>query len=158
MADLSLPDFMAHLAGFNTRLIVESRRSMEKIAKAVEAEAKHEIGTYQDAAGPFSGWPELADATKEDRAKHGFSENQPGLRTGEMRDSIHHEFDHEAAVVGSDEDKLVWFELGTVKQPPRSVLGVAVVHKEPEIVHELGNHVVTALVGHEVFQGMLKIR
>jgi hypothetical protein len=98
----------------------------------IEKEAKAEIGTYQrGSTGPFGDWPELADYTKEDRLKRGFTENDPGLRTGEMRDSIGHTVHGESVHIGSNDDKLKWFELGTqgkageMAQPPRSVLGVA---------------------------------
>lgn len=112
----------------------EVKKSLEKSAELVETTAKEEIGTYQSGAGPFGSWPELADATKEERSKKGFSPDDPGLRTGAMRDSIQHKLtsDTEAAV-GSDADELLWFEVGTKHQPPRSVLGIAAVNKEEEI-------------------------
>lgn len=158
MPDMTLLGFIAHLAHFAHRLHEEQRKGFERAAKIVEAEAKKELGTYQGAAGPFSAWAELADATKDDRVAKGFSENDPGLRTGEMRDHISHTSDGEGAVVGSDDDKMVWFELGTSKQPPRSVLGMAAVHKEHEVAQVLGQHVVTALIGKDVFGGSLKIK
>ena len=64
------------------------KRAVVHCATLVEEEAKAEIGTYQDQAGPFIAWPELADSTKEDRTRQGFTENDPGLRSGAMRDSI----------------------------------------------------------------------
>jgi hypothetical protein len=74
-----------------------------------------------------------------------------------MRDSIKHEVGDGEAVVGSDDDKLVWFEVGTIKQPSRSVLGVAVVHSEADIVAVLGGAVATALIGHDVFGARIPI-
>lgn len=159
MADMSLLGFLGHLAHFEHRLHEASHKGFEHVAKVVEAEAKKEIGNYQRGNnGPFVDWEELHDATKEDRSAKGFSENDPGLRTGGMRDSIKHASDHEGAVVGSDDDKLVWFELGTSKQSPRSVLGVSVVHKEHDIKALLGGSVVTALIGHDVFHGEIPIK
>jgi phage gpG-like protein len=113
----------------------------------VEKEAKAEIGHYQGAAGPFSAWPELADATKEDRLKSGFSENDPLLRTGELRDSIEHTAGVDEAVVGSNSDIAVYQELGTQHIPPRSFLGGAAVRKGEEVANILGRHVVKALAG-----------
>jgi hypothetical protein len=157
MPEMSLLGFIGHLASFEARLKHTLETDFNRVAVLVEAEAKKELGTYQSEGGPFAAWPELADATKDDRVKKGFSENEPGLRTGDMRDSIHHASDHEGASIGSDDDKLVWFELGTSKQPPRSVLGMAVVHEEKPIVEILGGSVVSALVGKDVVSGQLEI-
>ena len=115
----------------------------------VEDEAKRVIGTYD-----YS-WPSLADATKEDRLKKGFSEDEPGLRTGEMRDSIEHKVvgtagilrQHESkAYVGSDSDKLVWFEAGTKSQPPRPVLMGAGMHKHKEVAQKLGQEIIPPML------------
>lgn len=109
---------------------------LEYAGQVVEDEAKRLIGTYD--YDPR--WPELADATKKDRVDQGFPENDPGLRTGEMRDSIHHHVDRPRHTVhiGSDNDHLVWFELGTVHQPPRTVLKGALLNVSERLVHELG--------------------
>jgi hypothetical protein len=157
MPDLSLLGFIEHLAHFQHRLHEETHKGLERVGRIVEREAKAELGHYQDAAAPFVAWAELADATKADRVAQGFTENDPGLRSGEMRDGIGHVVGHEEVVIGSNDDKMVWFELGTEKQPPRSALGTAVIHKEPEIVAVLGGSVVTALIGHDVFNGKIPI-
>ena len=157
MASMSLLGFIGHLAGVDHRLHTHGIKAMEWVGEIVEKEAKNELGTYQASAGPFAGWAELADSTKSDRVSKGFTENDPGLRTGEMRESIRHVADDHEVVIGSDDDKMVWFEVGTAKQPPRSVLGVAVIHKEKEIQHHLGGSVVSALIGHDVFGGSIPI-
>jgi hypothetical protein len=157
MAEMSLVGFMAHLAHFEHRLHADSTKAMDRVAKIVEREAKKELGHYQDAAAPFAGWADLAESTQDDRVKQGFSADEPGLRTGEMRDGIGHASDHESAVVGSNDDKMVYFELGTDKQPPRSVLGTAVVHKEHDIKAIVGGSVVSALIGKDVFNGSIPI-
>ena len=52
---------------------------MERAAKVVEREAKSEIGEYQDSTiSPFPAWAELADSTKDNRVRLGFTENDPG--------------------------------------------------------------------------------
>jgi hypothetical protein len=106
---------------------------------------------------PFAGWAELADSTKDDRVKQGFAENEPGLRTGVMRESIDHVVGDRETVVGSNSENLERFELGTSRQPPRSVLGIAAVHKGPEIAHILGLSVVKSLFGPGVFKGKMLI-
>ena len=157
MNDMTLTGFIAHLAGASMEIQHHQRTAMERACRVVEAEAKREIGTYQDAAAPFAGWAELADSTKEDRVRLGFSENDPGLRTGEMRDSIGHVVGENEGVVGSNDDKLVWFELGTDKQTPRSVLGMAAVHKVEDVARILGEGVRAALVGKGVHNGSMAI-
>lgn len=109
---------------------------LDYAGQVVEDEAKRLLGTYDYQPR----WAELADATKEDRVHQGYPENEPGLRSGEMRDSIHHVVDRAAHTVhiGSDDDKLVWFELGTVHQPPRTVLKGALLNVADRLAHELG--------------------
>lgn len=106
--------------------------ALEKAAELIEGEAKRVIGTYK------YGWPELAESTKKDRVRKGFPENEPLLRTGEMRDSIEHTAGVETAYVGSNNDKAVWQELGTSRIPPRSFLMGAAMHKGREAAEILG--------------------
>jgi hypothetical protein len=130
---------------------------LERIAVAVEKKAKDKIGEYQAEVGPFVAWAELAESTKQDRERQGYTENDPGLRSGEMRDSIEHHATFTEAHIGSNDDKLVYFELGTDKQPPRSVLGGALFELAPKIVEEVGQTVVMTLEGEKVFRGAMKI-
>ena len=157
MPDLSLVEFIAHIAKAVAEEKEHEHKALEKAAKLVEREAKRELGNYQDAAGPFGAWPELADRTQDDRVKAGFTANDPGRRSGEMADGIGHEVGDKEAVIGSNDDEMVYFELGTEKQPPRSVLGMALVHKAPQVARILGEGVVQALVGKGVFLGRMGI-
>jgi phage gpG-like protein len=157
MSEMSLGAFIGHLAGFRMRLDEAMHEGLDRAARVVQEEAKRELGTYQDQAGPFAAWAELADSTKTDRVKAGYAENEPGLRSGEMRDSIGHAVGHDEAVVGSDAEEMAWFELGTSRQPPRSVLGTAAVRKGEAVAHILGRSAVKALVGRGVFGGELLI-
>jgi HK97 gp10 family phage protein len=132
-------------AMFCAEMIVEvdhkKREALEAGAKIIEKEAKRVIGTYD------YGWPELAESTQQEREREGFPADEPGLRTGEMRDSIQHRvIDDKEAQIGSDDQHLVYFELGTVKQPPRPVLSQAAVHKEKEVAHEMGRVIVKQLL------------
>jgi hypothetical protein len=74
-----------------------------------------------------------------------------------MRESIEHVVGKHEAVVGSNSENLEWFELGTPRQPPRSVLGIAAVHKGPQIAHILGMSVVKSLFGRGVVKGGIPI-
>jgi hypothetical protein len=157
MREMTLAGFIGHIAGSIVSLNALEHAAMERACRIVEAEAKREIGHYQSAAGPFAGWAELADSTKEQRVKLGYTENDPGLRSGEMQASIGHVAEQREGVIGSDDQNLVYFELGTTRQPPRSVLGIAAVHKERQVVEILGSSVVKALVGEEVVDKYLSI-
>lgn len=121
---------------------------LESVAVHVEKKAKAQIGHYQQEVGPFSTWEELADSTKADRLDQGYTENDPGLRSGEMRDSIEHKVSGLDAVIGSNDQDLVWFELGTDKQPPRSVLGSAVEKSHDHIKKVLGGAAIVGMLGH----------
>ena len=96
----------------------------EVVMKAVAAEAKRVIGTYE------YGWPQLAEATQDDRVARGFPANEPLLRTGDMRASIATKAEAVAGgvegLVYSDQKEALWAELGTMGpghgQPPRSFL------------------------------------
>lgn len=157
MAEMGLLGFIQHLVGATVRIAEEEHKALERAARIVEAEAKHEIGTYQDTAGQFVQWAELADSTKQQRARLGFAENDPLLRTGELRDSIGHAVGDKEAVVGSDSQIAEWQELGTKTIPPRSFLGGAAYRKREEVAKELGRSAVMGLVGSGVFGGRLGI-
>jgi hypothetical protein len=124
--------FLAH------GLMPATHNMLEHAGQVVEDEAKRLIGTY-DFANPR--WPELAESTKDDRVRQGFSENEPLLRTGELRDSIHHVVIGDTAHVGSDNDKAVWQELGTKHIPPRTFLKGAVLNTADQIAHDIGKQV-----------------
>lgn len=136
----SLAEFGAFLGGMVAAVEHAEHEALEGAAKIVEEEAKRVIGTYD------YGWPQLAQSTQDDRVSQGYAANQPGLRRGDMRDSIQHRVEGHESYIGSNDDHLVWFETGTSKQPPRSVLASAALHKEHEIVELIGSKVHTALI------------
>lgn len=117
--------------------------AMERICKLLEKSAKDAIGTYE------FGWPELAWSTKVDRFTHGFPENEPLLRTGELRDSITYNMDSNGkeAFVGSDDEKAVWQEFGTSHIPPRPYLAGALYANEEKIKEIAVSKTFHALVG-----------
>ncbi|WP_435018496.1 HK97-gp10 family putative phage morphogenesis protein [Tundrisphaera sp. TA3] len=153
----SLGHLAAHFAEIALKQHEMEHHALEKVGKLVEKRAKAKIGEYQDEAGPFIAWPELADFTKEDRLRQGFSENDPLLRTGAMRDSIGHQVAGSEVHVGSNSDIAVYQELGTSKIPPRSFLGGAAVDETKRIREIIGEEAVASLVGEKVFGGKMKI-
>ncbi len=111
--------FIAHLTEMAAAETLALHDGLKKCAVAVERTAKAEIGHYQDEAGYFPGWVELAEATKADRLRQGYSENDPLLRSGDLRDSISHEIAWLDASIGSTSDIIVYQELG-----PNNILPV----------------------------------
>jgi hypothetical protein len=97
----------------------------EQAAEIIKDDAQKRIGEYQDGVGPFVSWAPLADSTKADRVAQGFPEDEPLLRTGEMRDSVQVSARGDQAVVGSDSEIALWQEVGTDTIPPRPFLGPA---------------------------------
>jgi phage gpG-like protein len=140
----SLGEAARHLVALN---IDRQTGAMDEAAKLVQVEAKSLIGTYPGDEPPFAAWPELADSTKEDRVHQGYTENDPLLRSGDMRESIERIATTDMAVVGSAEDKALYQELGTAKIPPRSFLGMAAMRKGEEVADIIGEGVVAAIVG-----------
>ncbi len=135
----------ANLASFSAFLLERARATQEAHGAALEAaaviiekEAKAEIGHYQNAAGPFDAWAELADSTKADRVAKGFPANNPLLRSGELLHSISHSVEGDHAVVGSDSDIAVYQEMGSSRIPPRSFLGGAAVRKGEDAANAAG--------------------
>lgn len=155
----SMAEFAARLLEIAAEQELLVKHAVVRCAEIVEHEAKAEIGTYQEQAGPFIAWPELAEATKSDRLRQGFTEDDPLLRTGEMRDSLGTAISTDGleAQIGSNDDKAVWQELGTDRIPPRSFLGGAMIRKLPEIEKTLGETVYAALTGETVVNGVTKL-
>lgn len=147
MRNFSLLGFIEHAAVMAAEVVIAEHEALEKGAEIVEKEAKDAIGVYQTQAGPFAAWAELADATKADRVARGYSENDPELRTGDLRDSIEHTVLGHEAHIGSDSEIMVFQELGTATMPARSILGGAAVRKGPEVAMIAGSEVVAALIG-----------
>ncbi len=93
----------------------------EAVMVVVEAQAREVIGTY------LYGWTPLAEATKADRVRQGYPEDEPLLRTGALADSIHHMVEDQGSVVQglvwSGDIVALWQEMGTSRGiPPRSFL------------------------------------
>lgn len=149
MREYSLAEFAIKLVELQTAELLALSHGLEKVAQLVEKTAKAEIGHYQQETGPFPAWAELADSTKSDRLSKGYTENDPGLRSGAMRDSIEHETKGLEAEIGSNDQNLVYFELGTTKQEPRPVLGTAVFRNKDKIERIIGHSAVAGLVGGE---------
>jgi len=144
----SLADLAMHL-GLKVAAGIEKEigHGLERAAQAIETTAKEEIGTYQDAAGPFPAWAPLAESTVADRIAKGFTPDDPLLRTGDLRDSIIHEVEGLEATIGSTDEKMEYMEFGTIKMPPRPVMGPALFHNAEKVQKLIGNAAVSVMVG-----------
>lgn len=131
------------------------RRGVEDAGELIASETRAQIGQYLD--GPETGLPTapLADRTIDDRIRKGFSPDEPGLRSGDMRDSygvrVESAGGRVSASIGSDDIKAVVFELGRLEQsnyqPPRPELTVAASRNEAKAVGAVRKLVVRALEG-----------
>lgn len=147
MSEFSLDSFAALLFEAAVVFPEAEKRALKKAGEIVQAEAKAEIGHYQDGAGPFAAWPPLKTATIAAKANG----DTPLLETGEMRDSIGLVVEGHGAHVGSNDDKAVWQELGTSRGiPPRSFLGGAAVRKSKEVAETMSREVMGVLVKQEM--------
>ena len=155
MKEFNLGSFASHLAVMELAARRQMEAGLKHVAKTIEQTAKEELGTYQPEVGPFGEWPSLADSTQVDRVRKGFTADDPGLRSGEMRESIEHTVIGLEAEIGSNDQNLVYFEMGTTKQPPRPVLGPAVVHNEHGIKEILGKAVVAGFLAEQYVPGVL---
>ncbi len=143
----NIESFLAFAAKLAVETRIAGNLGLRDGGRVIMREARDEIGKYQGAAGPFAPWKELAAMTKAERVELGFSENEPLLRTGGLRDSIGLTAGDGHAEVGSDSDIAVDQELGTRRIPPRSFLGGAAVRKEAEVVDIMAGAVVNVLAG-----------
>ena len=159
----NLGAFIAHLAQVQVAIPAAERRGLRAGAELIRDEARAEIGTYQRAeTGLFAPWRELADRTKADRLRLGFTENDPLLRTGDMRDSIHCTIGTHAALIGSNSDVALWQEMGTegphpgmdgYHVSPRHFLGVAAFRKGEQAAALIGQHVAWTLAAQRGWNG-----
>jgi hypothetical protein len=103
-------------------------------AFVVQRAARKKFGHYQGESGPFEAWPQLASSTKSERVRLGYTENDPLLRSGELRDSYKVESSGLMAGVGSTLGKAEGMEVGDpIKSvPARPVLGPAFAENEKE--------------------------
>lgn len=151
----SLAQFAEHLAAVSVAVVVAEQRALEKVAQLVENTAKDEIGHYQEAAGPFPAWDDLADSTEAEKARLGYPVDAPLLRTGDLRDSIQHEVSGADAVIGSKSDVMEWQEFGTSRIPARPVIGPAAFRNKEKIQRIIGAAAVEGLTGGEVIHHAL---
>ncbi len=159
---MSVVEAIALFRSMKTQVEMAAAIGVRAGSMLILGEARAIVGAYQrQDTGPFAAWDELAARTKIERVSLGYTENDPGLRSGAMRDSYGVRMAAAGAVavasVGSDMPEAVWFERGTrgagamagddYHQPPRAVLGVAAFREEHQVVEGVVMLVLTALRG-----------
>lgn len=135
---MDLEQFGREMSFASTRIATELELDFRVIVKEIEETAKEEIGVYQPAYGPFDAWALLAESTKADRVRQGYSEDEPLLRSGELRESIQSEVVGLAAILGTKSEIGFWQEVGTEHIPPRPFIGPAYVRKIDPLMKSIG--------------------
>lgn len=127
----SFASFATHLQVLAIETKLVKHAVLEAGAEEVQDTAKGMIGFYHE--DPH--WEALSPEYEAAKVRAGFEPDAPLLRTGEMRESITYviAIDGSAAVIGSDDQKMVWHELGTDRMPPRPVMGPAGIHGAPRV-------------------------
>ncbi len=126
--------------------LVEAEAGLNQAAQLIKNDAKIRIGHYQDSAGPFPEWAELADSTEAEKERLGYQLDAPLLREGDLRDSIVTEQHGLEAVVGSKMAIAAYQEFGTDRIPPRPFLGPAAYERKDAIKAIIGKVTVNGLV------------
>lgn len=135
---MDLEQLARQLSSASASIATGLEASFRVIVKEIEETAKEEIGIYQPAYGPFDAWAPLAESTKADRVRQGYSEDEPLLRSGEFRDSIGSEVVGLAAIVGTKSEIGLWQEVGTAHIPPRPFIGPAYIRKIDSLMEAIG--------------------
>ena len=131
---MSIAEFIVKTKTIQMELEIVGHAVIARACELICAEAKRVLGTegYD--------WPALSPATLAHKMQSGML-----LETGELRDSIQWESSGLEGAVGSNSDRAVWHELGTVKIPPRSFLAGAAMATEDQI-HRMAAKAVMAVI------------
>ena len=90
----SLEAFAAHLHDVRKALPRALQVELSLLGEEMVKDARAMFGVYQ------AGWPQLADSTQAERLKHGYSPNDPLLRSGELQGLVKSEVHWRGLFVG----------------------------------------------------------
>jgi hypothetical protein len=135
---MDLDMFAREMSFASAKIAAEIEIGFHIIVKEIEETAKEEIGVYQPAVGPFEAWAPLAESTKADRVRTGYTEDDPLERSGELKNSIESEVVGLAGIVGTKSEIGLWQEMGTDRIPPRPFIGPAYVRKIDPLMNAIG--------------------
>ncbi len=125
MSNLDFAEMAAHLRRVAERIPAEEHAALDDIGRDVAKAAADKLGTYQGSVGSFPAWAPLAETTKEERVRLGFTPDDPLERDGTLERSIGHDTAPHEVAVGSPLPEALWMEGGTSRAPPRPFLGPA---------------------------------
>ena len=150
----SFGSFAEHLVVVAGTTKIALHEGIKKSVALIEKTAKAEIGVYQDAVGTFQNdigvfpaWEQLAESTERQKEAMGYPLDSPLLASGEFRDTIDGKAIGLNGVVGSNDQRGVWFEQGTVHMPPRPVFGPAAVRCEDKVLRILAEAAMIGIIG-----------
>lgn len=139
--------FAEHLIKIEFAMAAVMHKSLGHVLTVLEEDMRKQIGEYQGSAGSYPAWASLADSTEEEKGRLGYPLNAPLLREGDLQKSFQHDQDGNEGIVGSTDPVMVYHEFGTVKMPPRPVVGPALYRNRDKIEHLLGHAMVEAIIG-----------
>lgn len=126
------------------------KTAMRRAGTKVLAHARSKFGKYQPAVGEWPAWMFLTDYTMTERLHLGFKPDEPLKRTSSLKNSVLLSIDHDRIVIGSNDPRMIWHEMGTATIPPRPVLGPALYEKRHEVAkiigHSIAKHVMYGFV------------
>ena len=119
--------FAAFLATLESRIPEARKKGLEAAGKLVKGEIQDEMGHYQGAIHGLPEWAPLAERTVDDRVAHGYTPNDPLVRSGELRATIGYTVHDDHVEIGSPDKIMEYQEFGTPDArfpiPPRPVIG-----------------------------------
>lgn len=117
------------------------KQAMRRAGTKVLAHARSKFGVYQPAVGEWARWMYLTDYTMTERIWQGFTPDDPLKRSGGLKKSLHLSIDNDRIVIGSNDERMIWHEMGTSRMPPRAVLGPALYEKRHEVAKIIGHSI-----------------
>lgn len=143
----SFSDLANHILNNLPNEAIALHYGLHEACQVIEKKARDKFGVYQKEMGPFERWQELAESTKDERERLGYTPDEPLLRSGELRDSIGYEVHLLEGIVGSTSDIMVYQELGTEHIPPRAVLGPAALSCQAKVKQVIGSYAMAGILG-----------
>lgn len=135
MKSFTLESFAKELGSIRAKVPINLSIAAQSIGEVLDDKATKILGTYQFSdMGGFAPWDELSWITKLNRIDDGYTPNDPGVASGEMRSTIDFNVSGHSVQMGSNSPHIEQFEYGVGrKQPPRPVIGLAAHRSEHEV-------------------------
>lgn len=143
----SLEAFAIHLMAAELVWKVQRKNALNQAANLIKQDARKQIGHYQAEVGAYPQWAPLAESTDDEKARLGAPADAPLKRWGDLKKSFRSTPVGETEmIVGSTDPNMEWHEFGTVKMPPRPVLGPALLKNIDHIQALLGGAIIDTVL------------